>query len=377
MTHIPSAAPPREVTGGAPTKQTTSDSPSNFIATLEASLLTTLTTQDARSLELNAQEVRSSAHESIAAQHGAGVTRLATITELASAELATSTYQPPQQDAPPVKALERPAARSDRSAGQNPTQAKGQAAQGQVSTGPSDKGAEQAAAPKRVVGTPEAPSAQTAPRLVGAGDVGVKVQTQQVQQVVATTGARVAPAGRAASGPVAGRVGAASRSGGMMPGKAQAVKAPPSPHVLRHAKAFQAQLVKGLAAALKRQGASITLNLRPRSLGRLTIELSVRGQSVDARIQATTEAARGLLESASVDLRESLASRGLTLQRLDVEIADTNDESPVHDQTSDTNHHRTTQEDEARDQSGSSPADDAHVPENDGHVVALGLDVTV
>ena len=55
---------------------------------------------------------------------------------------------------------------------------------------------------------------------------------------------------------------------------------------------------------MKRQGESITLNLRPRNLGRLTIELSVRGQAVDARIQATTESARSLLESASVDLRE-------------------------------------------------------------------------
>ena len=97
MTHIPSAAPPREVTGGAPAKQTTT-SPSTFNATFEASLITTPTTQDAEwQYQRDAQDVRTFAQRQ--SEHEAGVTRLATVTELASAELATSTYQPAQPPA--------------------------------------------------------------------------------------------------------------------------------------------------------------------------------------------------------------------------------------------------------------------------------------
>ena len=198
-----------------------------------------------------------------------------------------------------------------------------------------------------------------------------------MQQVVATSGAgaRVA-AVQAPPGQGMARVGAVSRSTGAVPGKPQVAKAPPPAHVLRHAQAFQAQLAKGLAAALKRQGDSITLNLRPRSLGRLTIELTVRGQAVDARIQATTESARSLLESASVDLRESLASRGLTLQRLDVEIADSNDERTVHDEPHDTPDEHTRQE--RREGGDTGPAEAGEAGEaDDAHVVALGLDITV
>lgn len=377
MTHIPSAAPPREVTGGAQATPNTAESTSSFNATLEASLLAVLsstTRSFGQPVNDAAQHLRPKTD--VAAHHEAGKTRLATISELASAELATSTYQPPQHapQAPQAAPAQRAA-----------TDAQPQARTASQQTPPQQQAQQgarphQPAQPRSAAPTVETTVTPVAPR--SQADAAASVATAQR---IAAAPQLIAPPPAAAPRTVTGvapnltsatRIAAPTRAAPMQ-GTTQPAKTAPPAHVLRHAEAFQAQLAKGLAAALKREGSSITLNLRPRSLGRLTIELTVRGHDVTARVQATTESARSLLESASVELRESMAARGLTLQRLDVEIGESSDESPVHDQHQDASEKQP--EPRSHDPAERTLMDDAEplAPDEDVHVVELGLDVTV
>lgn len=85
------------------------------------------------------------------------------------------------------------------------------------------------------------------------------------------------------------------------------------------AAAFQAQVARGLAAALQRGNGEVTLRLRPHALGELRVQVSVHGASVEARLRATSGEAHRLLEQNVESLRAALETRGLHVGRIEIE----------------------------------------------------------
>ncbi len=75
---------------------------------------------------------------------------------------------------------------------------------------------------------------------------------------------------------------------------------------------------RGLFAAVKQNGGSLTMRLHPSSLGQLKIEMSIQGNNVSADITTTTEQAQQLLADSLAALRSALESKGLTVTQLNV-----------------------------------------------------------
>jgi flagellar hook-length control protein FliK len=75
---------------------------------------------------------------------------------------------------------------------------------------------------------------------------------------------------------------------------------------------------RGLFAAVKQSGGSLTMRLHPSSLGQLKIEMSIQGNNVTADITTTTEQAQQLLTDSLTALRSALESKGLTVTQLNV-----------------------------------------------------------
>mgnify|MGYP001170046107 CR=1 FL=1 len=81
------------------------------------------------------------------------------------------------------------------------------------------------------------------------------------------------------------------------------------------------QATKALTMALKQGEGTVTLRLTPENLGALKVEVSLQGQSLSARLHATTESARQLLLDAQSSLRAALEARGLSVERIEVTAA--------------------------------------------------------
>jgi len=103
-----------------------------------------------------------------------------------------------------------------------------------------------------------------------------------------------------------------------------AQKAGPSvPHTAaaeRTAAMVASQAARGLAVALSRADGAVTLRLNPESLGFIRIKLEMGKGSVLARIEASTDAARHLLEQSSETLRASLEAKGWESSHVRVEL---------------------------------------------------------
>ncbi|MEM8835408.1 MAG: flagellar hook-length control protein FliK [Planctomycetota bacterium] len=78
---------------------------------------------------------------------------------------------------------------------------------------------------------------------------------------------------------------------------------------------------RGIAAVLAQKGGSLTMKLNPPALGELRIEMNLSKQSVEVRLEAGTAAARDLLSLGLPALRESLQSKGLSVERLSVQAS--------------------------------------------------------
>lgn len=83
-----------------------------------------------------------------------------------------------------------------------------------------------------------------------------------------------------------------------------------------------AQFGRGLAAALRQNGGTVTLRLQPEALGDLKIRLSMVTGRVGATFEVGTDQARQLLGKAMDTLKSALEARGLTVDRLDVQVAE-------------------------------------------------------
>ncbi len=80
-----------------------------------------------------------------------------------------------------------------------------------------------------------------------------------------------------------------------------------------------ARLARGLRAAVNQQGGSVTLRLTPPEMGTVRIQLDLSGGTVTARFHAETDNGRQLLQQQLGQLRQSLESQGLSVDRLSVQ----------------------------------------------------------
>lgn len=169
------------------------------------------------------------------------------------------------------------------------------------------------------------------------------------------------------SGPAAARTDAAPRPG-----------AAPSASPAR-TEAFAAQMSRILTTAAAKGGGTMTMRLAPESLGAVTVRVGVESGVVTARFEAANAAARDLLDASLSALRSSLEAKGLSVDRLQVELAPTAPPRAPEDQ--DAGARLTPPGDEPGtglggpgQQSGSSggSADDRHAGESGGHGSARG-----
>lgn len=84
--------------------------------------------------------------------------------------------------------------------------------------------------------------------------------------------------------------------------------------------AFEAQVARGLAAALQQRGGSVTLRLHPETLGQLRVQMELAGGTVSVRLAVGSAQARDLLDSTLANLRSSLEAKGLSVEKVDVRI---------------------------------------------------------
>jgi flagellar hook-length control protein FliK len=84
---------------------------------------------------------------------------------------------------------------------------------------------------------------------------------------------------------------------------------------------LQAQLERGLSAAMSSRDGVVTLRLAPEQLGPLKIRVSVEQGAVRASFEAGTAAAQRAVERSLDTLKDALLSRGLSVERLEVTAA--------------------------------------------------------
>ena len=79
-----------------------------------------------------------------------------------------------------------------------------------------------------------------------------------------------------------------------------------------------ARVAQGLRGAMNLKGGSITIRLNPQELGFVRIEMEIQGGTVRAELQSENASVRDLLTHQLGRLRETLAGRGLVVERLEV-----------------------------------------------------------
>ncbi|TVQ62801.1 MAG: flagellar hook-length control protein FliK [Phycisphaerales bacterium] len=85
--------------------------------------------------------------------------------------------------------------------------------------------------------------------------------------------------------------------------------------------AFEASVSRGLGAAVRQRGGTITMQLQPETLGTLRIRMEIDRGVVNARFEASSAQARDLLTKNIETLRTSLEARGLNVERITVQLA--------------------------------------------------------
>jgi flagellar hook-length control protein FliK len=83
-----------------------------------------------------------------------------------------------------------------------------------------------------------------------------------------------------------------------------------------------ANVQRGLASVLTQGGGRMSVILRPEQLGEVRVRMEVKDGVVNARLSATTEAARQTIESGLDTLRAALESRGIRVESLHVDVPD-------------------------------------------------------
>lgn len=86
-------------------------------------------------------------------------------------------------------------------------------------------------------------------------------------------------------------------------------------------RALAAQLERGVSAALSSRDGVVTLRLSPEQLGPLKVRVSVDKGAVKAAFEASSPQAKQAVEQSIPSLKEALAAKGLTVERIEVTLA--------------------------------------------------------
>lgn len=105
---------------------------------------------------------------------------------------------------------------------------------------------------------------------------------------------------------------------GAKQGATQSQAAAPSLGQVETEQAFTASVQRGLAAAVRQQGGTLTIKLDPPTLGKLTIKMTIDQGKVNATFDAQTAQARDLLMEHTTTLRAALRDKGLSVERLEI-----------------------------------------------------------
>jgi flagellar hook-length control protein FliK len=153
-------------------------------------------------------------------------------------------------------------------------------------------------------------------------------------QAIGKVGAAAAPrpqSGNAPNVPAAIKAAAALDKAARALGKQPTAAARLAPNEEKIA----AQAARGLAAALRQGGGSVTLRLQPDALGELKVKLDLTGTKVAASFEVGSDQARKLLDTTLTTLRSALEARGLQVDRLEIRVTDRPGHAP---QTQDAGH---------------------------------------
>ncbi len=99
----------------------------------------------------------------------------------------------------------------------------------------------------------------------------------------------------------------------------QASPGQPSAESSGENRVFEAQVTRGLEAALRQNGGSVTIRLKPETLGAMKIDLQIAQGSVAAQLEATTAEARDLLTKHLATLRTALESKGFNVRSIEIQ----------------------------------------------------------
>ncbi|MFG0285420.1 MAG: flagellar hook-length control protein FliK [Phycisphaerales bacterium JB039] len=102
----------------------------------------------------------------------------------------------------------------------------------------------------------------------------------------------------------------------------RAAPARPATPAATAARTMQTQIERGLGAVLRQGGGSLTLQLKPATLGELRIEMTLDKGAVRARFEASSPESRDLILANLGALKAALESRGLRVETLDVTAPD-------------------------------------------------------
>lgn len=86
-------------------------------------------------------------------------------------------------------------------------------------------------------------------------------------------------------------------------------------------RALAAQLERGVSAALSSRDGVVTLRLSPEQLGPLKVRVSVDKGAVKAAFEASSPQAKQAVEQSIPTLKDALAAKGLTVERIEVTLA--------------------------------------------------------
>jgi len=78
------------------------------------------------------------------------------------------------------------------------------------------------------------------------------------------------------------------------------------------------QVVKGLALKVQGENSEVRIRLEPESLGEVVVSMRMENGKLQAQIDVSQAGVKGVLESNLGQLRQSLSTRGIDVQRLDV-----------------------------------------------------------
>lgn len=147
---------------------------------------------------------------------------------------------------------------------------------------------------------------------------------QPVQGVVGRSGVleRLTGSAEAARGAVAAVDRAGLQAGQRETSIGRAATPAPGQQAATTREALLNSVQRGLASVLTQGGGRMTVVLRPEALGEVRVRLEAKDGVVNARLSATTDAARRTLESGLETLRAALEARGVRVESLRIDPPD-------------------------------------------------------